>query len=66
MVVTSGFKDPKEQTVESLYPAGIPIGTVSNENPQTSVLTNQQVNVTPTVDLQHLSVVQILTNPYHS
>jgi rod shape-determining protein MreC len=65
IVVTSGFQDSKQKSVRSLYPAGIPIGTVSSENPQSSVLINQQVNVTPTVDLQHLSVVQILTDPNH-
>jgi rod shape-determining protein MreC len=65
MVVTSGFGDGTGSRIHSLYPPGIPIGTVSSENPQTSVLTNQQVNVAPLVDLQHLSVVQILTHPSH-
>ena len=63
LVVTSGFKDPTSRRSESLYPAGIPIGTVSSTNPQNSVQTNQQVQVTPLVDLQHLSLVQILTRP---
>ncbi len=62
MVVTSGFGDGTG-TTHSLYPPGIPIGTVSTLNPQTSVYVNQQVNVTPLVDLQDLSVVQILTKP---
>lgn len=63
LVVTSGFKDPNAPTVESYAPAGIPIGTVSSANPQISVATNQQVEVTPLADLQHLSLVQILTHP---
>lgn len=64
LVVTSGFKDLGDPSVHSLYPPGIPIGTVSSTNPQNSVLTNQQVQVTPLVDFQHLSVVQILTRPH--
>lgn len=64
LVVTSGFQDPSNHAVQSIYPPGIPIGTVSSTNPQNSVLTNQQVQVTPLVDLQHLSLVQILTHPH--
>lgn len=62
-VVTSGFGDRSGSPIHSLYPPGIPIGTVSSSNPQTSVYVNQQVTVTPAVDLQHLSIVQILTDP---
>jgi rod shape-determining protein MreC len=65
LVVTSGFKDPNDPTIESYAPAGIPIGTVSSSNPQNSVLTNQDVQVTPLADLQHLSLVQILTHPHN-
>ncbi len=64
LVVTSGISDPSNPSIGSLYPAGIPIGTVSSTNPQNSVLTSDQVQVTPLVDLQHLSVVQILTRPH--
>ena len=63
MVVTSGFQDPGERAVHSVYPPGIPIGTISSEDPQSSVLTNQPLAVTPLVDLQDLSAVQILTHP---
>ena len=56
-VVTAGFKDG---SLNSLYPAGIPIGQVSNFN-QNELLSNQQVPVTPQADLRHLSVVQVLT-----
>jgi rod shape-determining protein MreC len=59
-VVTAGFK---YNQLESLYPAGIPIGTVSNAS-QDELLNNQQVQVNPAVDLRHLSVVQILTSPH--
>jgi rod shape-determining protein MreC len=59
-VVTAGFK---YNQLESLYPAGIPIGTVSNAS-QDELLSNQQVQVNPAVDLRHLSVVQILTSPH--
>jgi rod shape-determining protein MreC len=64
LVVTSGFGDGTGSKIHSLYPPGIPIGTVSSQNPQNSVLINQQVNVTPLVDLQHLTMVQILTHPH--
>ncbi len=65
LVVTSGFQDsnPGLGEVHSLYPPAIPIGTVTNTNTQQSVLESQQVEVTPSVDLQHLSVVQVLTDP---
>ncbi len=56
-VVTAGFKDG---ALNSLYPAGIPIGQVSNFN-QNELLSNQQVPVSPQADLRHLSVVQVLT-----
>jgi cell shape-determining protein MreC len=62
--VTSGFSDPQDPAISSLYPAGIPIGTVSSVNPQQSVLTGQEVDVTPFVDFPDLSTVQILTRPH--
>jgi rod shape-determining protein MreC len=64
LVVTSGIKDPHNSEIRSVYPAGIPIGTVSSTNPQNSVLADQQVPVTPLVNFQHLSLVQILTRPH--
>ncbi len=60
-VVTSGFKSGP---LGSLYPAGIPIGQVSDSNTQDDLLTNQQVKVNPVADLRHLDVVQILTTPH--
>jgi rod shape-determining protein MreC len=60
-VVTAGFTDG---ALEDLYPAGIPIGTVASDSTQTELLTNGQIHVTPTVDLRHLDVVQILTRPH--
>jgi rod shape-determining protein MreC len=59
-VVTAGFKSGP---LDSLYPGGIPIGTVSDPNPQDDLVNNQQVQVTPAADLRHLDVVQILTAP---
>jgi rod shape-determining protein MreC len=59
-VVTAGFR---YNQLESLYPPGIPIGTVSNAS-QDELLNNQRVQVNPAVDLRHLSVVQILTAPH--
>jgi rod shape-determining protein MreC len=62
-VVTAGFSDPRNPELNSLYPPGLPIGTVSNAN-QDQLLNNQQVQVSPDADLRHLSVVQVLTRPH--
>jgi rod shape-determining protein MreC len=59
-VVTSGFK---AGPLTSLYPAGIPIGTVSGANP-TQLFNNNQVQVAPAADLRHFASVQILTQPH--
>lgn len=59
-VVTTGFKDGK---LQDLNPPGIPIGTVSAVS-ATDLLNNGQVHVTPTVDLRHIDVVEILTTPH--
>jgi len=59
-VVTAGFKDG---ALQDLYPAGIPIGTVSSAS-QSSILSSGEVQVTPAVDLRHLDVVQVLTQPH--
>lgn len=64
LVVTSGIQDPHTPTIESYAPPGIPIGTVSSTNPQSSLLENQQEQVTPLANLQDLSLVQILTHPH--
>ena len=58
LVVTIGFHLGK---YNDLYPANIPIGTVSNAN-QVTLASSGQVEVSPMVDLRHLDVVQILTN----
>jgi rod shape-determining protein MreC len=63
-VVTTGFKDGP---LDSLYPAGIPIGTVGNTNQnnlQNNLYNNGQLQVTPDADLRHLTSVQILTRPH--
>lgn len=59
-VVTSGFR---AGALTSLYPAGIPIGTVSSANP-TQLFNNNEVEVTPAADLRHFASVQILTQPH--
>jgi rod shape-determining protein MreC len=60
LVVTAGFKDG---ALADLYPAGIPIGVVSNAS-QNELLNNGQVQVSPLADLRHLDIVQILTSPH--
>lgn len=63
-VVTAGFKDPSNPVLNSLYPAGIPIGQVVPNVSQNDLLNNQQVTVLPGASLRHLSFVQILTAPH--
>ncbi len=58
-VVTVGFRSG---ALQDLYPAGIPIGTVSNVS--NDLANNGEVQVTPDADLRHLAVVQILTTPH--
>ena len=58
-VVTAGFKS---NGLDSLYPPGIPIGTVSNFN-QNDLINNRQVQVSPAADLRHFDSVQVLTKP---
>ncbi len=59
-VVTAGFKSGP---LDSLFPAGIPIGQVSGAN-QNTLINSGQVQVTPAADLRHLPAVQILTAPH--
>jgi len=62
-VVTSGFVDPHDPAVRSHFPAGIPIGQVSSSYTPSDLINEQEVPVTPNVNLRNLSVVQILTHP---
>jgi rod shape-determining protein MreC len=59
-VVTAGFRSGP---LDSLFPAGIPIGQVSGAN-QNTLINSGQVQVTPAADLRHVDVVQILTAPH--
>jgi rod shape-determining protein MreC len=58
-VVTVGFKSGP---LQDLYPAGIPIGQVSNVG--NNLANNGEVQVTPAADLRHLDAVQILATPH--
>ncbi len=58
-VVTLGFKNG---TLQDLYPAGIPIGQVSNAS-ENNLFNNHEVVVSPDADLRHLDNVQILVRP---
>ncbi|MCW2952520.1 MAG: rod shape-determining protein MreC [Conexibacter sp.] len=57
-VVTGGSRSG---SLDPLYPPGILIGTVRNPSP-VSIQTDQQVHVSPAVDLRRLDFVQILTS----
>jgi rod shape-determining protein MreC len=59
-VVTSGWKSG---SLTSLYPAGIPIGTVSSVNAN-QLFNDNEVPVSPQANLRHLDSVQILTAPH--
>ncbi len=58
-VSTVGFKSGP---LQDLYPPGIPIGQVSYVG--NDLANNGQVQVTPTADLRHLTIAQILTTPH--
>lgn len=59
-VVTSGWKSG---SLTSLYPAGIPIGTVSNVNAN-QLFNDNEVPVSPQANLRHLDSVEVLTAPH--
>jgi len=58
-VVTLGFRNG---SLQDLYPAGIPIGQVSNSS-EGNLYNNHEVVVSPGADLRHLDAVQILVRP---
>jgi rod shape-determining protein MreC len=60
-VVTAGYSDPQNPAIRSLYPPGIPIGTISNFD-YNALIDNGTVNVSPDVDLRDTSQVEILTH----
>jgi rod shape-determining protein MreC len=59
-VVTAGFKSG---SLSSLYPPGLPIGTVTSVS-RNQLFNNNEVPVSPSADLRHFSSVQILTEPH--
>jgi rod shape-determining protein MreC len=59
LVVTVGFK---AGPLQDLYPPGIPIGQVVSVG--NSLANNGEVQVTPTANLRHFDVVQVLTAPH--
>jgi rod shape-determining protein MreC len=59
LVVTAGFRS---SALESYFPANIPIGTVAQFN-EDQLFNDGQIQVTPSADLRHFDVVQILTEP---
>jgi rod shape-determining protein MreC len=62
-VVTAGFQSSTSPILQSLYPPGIPIGTVLPVS-QNELLNNGQVTVSPLADIRHFGSVQILTRPH--
>jgi rod shape-determining protein MreC len=59
LVVTAGFRS---NALESLFPANIPIGWVSQFS-EDQLLNSGAIQVTPAADLRRFDVVQILTTP---
>ena len=57
LVLTSGFTSSR---LESLFPRGIPIGRVSEVDPN-ELATYQRIHVKPFADLSQLDIVQVLT-----
>jgi rod shape-determining protein MreC len=62
-VITAGFRDPNDPELSSLYPPGIPIGTVDSGQTN-NLLNNGQVNVVPDANLRDLPAVVILTSQH--
>jgi rod shape-determining protein MreC len=58
-VITVGFKSGP---LQDLYPPGIPIGQVASVG--NGLANNGEVQVTPSADLRHFNVVQVLTAPH--
>ncbi len=58
-VVTLGFRNG---ALQDLYPAGIPVGQVSNASVN-NLYNSHEVVVSPFADLRHLDAVQILVRP---
>jgi rod shape-determining protein MreC len=63
-VVTAGFQSSTRPSLQSLYPPGIPIGTVLAPVSQNELLNSGQVTVSPLADIRHFDSVQILTRPH--
>lgn len=59
LVVTAGFRS---NSLESYFPANIPIGWVSQVN-EDQLINDGQIQVSPAADLRRFNVVQILTRP---
>jgi rod shape-determining protein MreC len=59
VVVTAGSRASE---LESLYPPNIPIGRVTNADPE-ELSADQQIHIAPIADLRHLDFVQILIGP---
>ena len=57
LVITAGFRSG---IGDSYFPANIPIGWVTQFN-ENNLLNNGTVPVTPAADLQHFTIVQVLT-----
>ncbi len=56
VVVTAGARADR---LESLYPPNVPIGRVTEADPQ-ELAVDQQIHISPIADLRHLDFVQIL------
>ena len=59
LVVTAGFRS---SSLESFFPANIPIGWVAPVN-EDQLFNDGQIQVTPAADLRQFDVAQILTAP---
>ena len=59
-VVTAGSRS---QRYESLFPPGIPVGTVSKVDAQ-ELDVYQRVHIKPFAQLRRLDIVQVLTRPH--
>jgi rod shape-determining protein MreC len=59
-IVTASYSDPSNPVIRSKYPAGIPIGVVSDFD-YSQLLNDGTVDLRPAVDFYNISEVEVLT-----
>jgi rod shape-determining protein MreC len=64
LIITAGTSTSRVSDLRSLYPRGIPIGTVKRIETGEGEL-DRVIHVQPVADLHNLDVVEVLTEPHN-